>query len=404
MLACHGRRIAVEILGICGAPKYYRRFPLLILVSLIWSTDCGAFGFFDGTVAQGLQRGSRWDSEPRILAGVERSLNGGLRFSLQGGSYQAYRDLITWQGPAPSVAAFEQAVLDAFEVWKSTDPATGLDTVIDFVPDLGTPVSTVRDGFVLLGSEIDIFASPDGNRWNPGNSNTQAEAVFYSISVSGNLTLTSGVTGYGGFAIAGADITFNNNPGARYTLSGFQTILTHEIGHALGLADVDFTSGPQGTYIDDNYNGTSPATARATLTNSFAHLIDPSNPGASPLASYFVEDGSPGFDTSGVNILMESRIPSVFFNNGAALSNDDFAGRQFLYPVTVKPPLDISVDGDEIVLQWRDSVGWSLYRTGNLDGTWQRSASQGTVQGVTRTVRLPITAADEFFRLQRFTP
>ena len=31
------------------------------------------------------------------VAGVgERSLDGGLRYSLQGGSYQAYRDLFSW--------------------------------------------------------------------------------------------------------------------------------------------------------------------------------------------------------------------------------------------------------------------------------------------------------------------
>jgi hypothetical protein len=79
--------------------------------------------------------------------------------------------------------------------------------------------------------------------------------------VSGNLKLTSGTTNYPGFAISGADITFNINPQAQYTLTSFRTILTHEIGHALGLADVDVTSGPAGTFIDDNYLGTTSQTA-----------------------------------------------------------------------------------------------------------------------------------------------
>ena len=34
---------------------------------------------------------------------------------------------------------------------------------------------------------------------------------------------------------------------------------------------------------------------------------------------------------------MESDIPATFFANGAALQNDDFGGRQFLYPVLALP-------------------------------------------------------------------
>src|SRR5580765_5663906 len=58
--------------------------------------------------------GSRWDASPRIinLSGnnYERSLNGGLRYSLQGGSFQAYRNLFSWSGPVPSVPEFQAAV------------------------------------------------------------------------------------------------------------------------------------------------------------------------------------------------------------------------------------------------------------------------------------------------------
>lgn len=383
----------------------HRQLALFLLASCSLAGPASAFGFFDAT-GNGLAAGSRWDSAPRTMSGgLERSLNGGLRFSLQGGSYQAYRDLFTWSGTPPTVAQFEQAVLDAFAVWTTTDPATGLDTEIRFVPDLATPVSTAQGGFIRSGAEIDLFGATDGNSWNPGGTGTQAETFFSSISVAGNLTLTSGVTGYAGFAISGADITFNNNPGAVYTLNTFKVILVHEIGHALGLADVDVFSGPNGNFIDDNYNSSSNANIVATLNNPFAQLINPSNPGASPLQRYTIQNANPGFDTPGVNILMETSIPQIFFDSGAYLTADDVAGRQFLYPVTLAPPLSITRDGADIVISWPDTVGWSPWRSSTLAaGSWTKVTTTTTLQGNTRILRVPANQYPAFFRLQRFSP
>ncbi|MEK6238846.1 MAG: PEP-CTERM sorting domain-containing protein, partial [Planctomycetales bacterium] len=136
-----------------------------------------------------------------------------------------------------------------------------------------------------------------------------------------------GAAGYGGFGISGADITMNNNS-ATWDLNTFQTILTHEIGHAIGLGDVEdfFGNG----FIDDNYSMADPT---GTLTNSWAGLVNPLDPGASAGLSLFsVPNNANGIDALGVDILMESSIPGVFFSGGAALQNDDFGGRQFLYP------------------------------------------------------------------------
>jgi hypothetical protein len=110
------------------------------------------------------------------MSGLERSLNGGLRFSLQGGSYQAYRDLFTWSGTAPSVVSFEQAVLEAFSLWTLPDPQTGLGSTLSFVPDLATPVSTTVTAGVRLGAEIDLLGTIDGTLWNPGDPGTRAES------------------------------------------------------------------------------------------------------------------------------------------------------------------------------------------------------------------------------------
>ena len=119
-------------------------------------------------------------------------------------------------------------------------------------------------------------------------------------------------------------------------LDAFRLILTHEMGHAIGLGDVD-VHGENGRFIDDNYDPTSSATALATLTNSWAGLVDTADPSASPLALFTVADGDPGVDTLGVDILMETRIPNVLLGNLTPLQNDDFGGRQFLYPMVPEP-------------------------------------------------------------------
>jgi hypothetical protein len=298
-------------------------------------------GVIFNTTAGSLAGGSRWDAAPRTVGGVERSLDGGLRYSLQGGSYESYRDRFTWNGGTPPpVASFQQAVEKAFAAWTVPDPVSGLTTALRFAPDLGTPVNTAVVSGVRQGAEIDLFAATSGSTWGVGDPGTRAEAFFNSVSVPGNLTLTSGTTNYSGLAITGADITFNSNPQAVYTLSTFQTILTHEIGHALGLGDVDFPPG-NSVWIDDDFDGSSSATALATLTNSWTHLVNPIDPANSDglrVVSPPPANGSPGVDTPGVDILMESSIPGSLFGLDFPLQNDDFGTRQFLYPSTTPVP------------------------------------------------------------------
>jgi hypothetical protein len=322
-------------------PKFADRLVILATVSLLLppvSRECHAGVIFNTVSLASLAGGSRWDAAPRTMSvgggnSVERSLSGGLRYSLQGGSYEAYRNQFTWSGGTPpAVADFQAAIQKAFNAWTVADPVTGLTTSLQFTPDLGTPVSTMTTASgVRLGAEIDLFAATSASSWTVGDNGTRAEAFFNAVSVSG-LTLTSGTTNYAGSAISGADITFNNNPGAVYTLDIFQTILTHEIGHAIGLGDVDFPSG-NSIWIDDNYDPSTSATALATLTNSWALLVNPLNPANSPeLEIYNPANGDPGVDTEGVDILMESHIPSSLFGLDFPLQNDDFGMRQFLYP------------------------------------------------------------------------
>jgi hypothetical protein len=223
----------------------------------------------------GLAGGYRRDATARTISGQERSLQGGLRYSVQGGSYQAFRDLFTWQ-TLPSVATFQQTVEQAFSAWTVIDPATGLTTSLSFVADFTTTAVGAGEGGGIntAGAEIDLLGYFDGTLWNPGDTSQRGETFFNAVG--GTLTLTSGTANYSAGAISGADIAMNR--GAIYDLDTFRLLLTHEIGHSLGLADVDVQSGPAGNFIDDNYNGSSNATALATLTNSWALLVDPLNP------------------------------------------------------------------------------------------------------------------------------
>lgn len=280
--------------------------------------------------------GFRWDAAPRTQGGRERSLDGGLRYSVQGGSMQAYRDLFTWDS-LPTVGEFTTAVDQAFGAWSSIDPLTGLSTALTFVNDTAN-TSVVGGGtfgsFDFRGAEIDLFGANAGDSFNRGYA--RFSATFADV------TLTSGTANYGGSdgggAITGADVYINSNAGASYSLDGFRRLLTHELGHAIGLGDVeDFDSNG---FIDDNYDGTSASSAESTLNNSWAGLVDPFDPSASVGLTQFtagiVDNGSPGLDSPGVNILMESEGLGIAAGNPVTslvpLTNDDYGTRQFLYP------------------------------------------------------------------------
>ena len=281
---------------------------------------------------------SRWDAAPRFVGGEERSLAGGLRYSIEHGDYAMLRDEFTWIPVVPDEKDFADAIARAFEHWEVVDPETALPATFHFVEDLATvavdqpPANPSNPNSYLglnAGAEIDIFAETPHAGTSFG-----ASVVFFVDTVQDDLTLTSGTTNYRGLAITGVDIRIN--PAFSHTLRSFETLLTHEIGHALGLADLEVTpaSGNVSGFLDDDYDPTSSATVLATANNSFASLIDPLDPDNSPLLSFAGDINlDPGIDTQGVTILMESEgwVDLLYVNE--KLGNDDFAGRQFLYPV-----------------------------------------------------------------------
>jgi hypothetical protein len=315
---------------------------LLVFTVLCCSgSDSFAFRVFDLTDSHGLGV-ARWNAAPHFVDGVERSLDGGLRYSIEGGSYAAFRDQFAWVGADPSAAQFQAAVEHAFADWTVVDPESGLGTDLYFVPDFDTvPVLEVFDTNDLLklnrGAEIDLFA-----RSIPG------AVAFVTAHVDPNATtatLSSGVVDYSAAVVSGFDIQMATD--FAWSLSDFQAWLTKEIGQSLGLGNVDVNTNDPSSYpvlskfYDDNFDNTNDSTALTTLTNSFANIIDPYDPDNSPgLMLYEPCSGisgcvsSPGIDTPGVNILMETS-PQV---HALVPQNDEFAGRQFLYPYVVPEP------------------------------------------------------------------
>jgi len=307
-------------------------FIVLIIFCALQPVMAGIIFGSDGNLGGGY----RWDAEsydyqytPNTT--LERSLDGGLRYSLEGGSVEAYRDQFTWD-VLPTVGEMSNLLDLAFSAWESNDPISGLGTDIFFIDDSANTLA-VGDVFAsanILGAEIDLFGS------DAGDTGLRATSYFWATDDGNEATLTSGTTDYSGaYAIIGSDINMNNNGGAVYSLDIFQRILTHEIGHSLGLGDLEDFGG--NGFIDDNFDPNDPL---GTLTNSWAHLVNPLDPSSSLGLNQYFNVTTADLAVSGVDLLMESWGVGIGPNNPLSnpipLTADEYGMRQFLYPTLVQ--------------------------------------------------------------------
>ena len=309
---------------------------ILLASAVMENRNALAFIVFDNT-SDGRGIG-RWNAAPHFVDGVERSLDGGIRYSVTGGSWEAFHSAFSWAGTPPTVEEFQHTFEHALAVWEEVDPATGLGTDLRFVPDFDTPVASGWDlpSFLMLnpGAEIDLMAT---------NHDLRVRWSIFGDPDADSVTLTSGVENYPATVGAGGDIEFSTNH--VWTIEQIQNDLAHMVPFTLGILPADGAPRDNSSeYYDDNYDNTSSETAHATLTNSFADLINPMDPDNSPGLSLYDVAGDPGVETPGVDLLTEEtpEAPAPDLR----LTNDEFAARQFLYPYVPRRTLQAG-DADQ---------------------------------------------------------
>src|SRR5581483_7372930 len=302
-------------------------------------------GVFTGMIpASSIDDGARWDTT---------SLGGGLSYNFGEWSATAANLATTlnnvadffakfgnWVDAKPSLNAFSAAVNSAFSTWANAwQPSGGPISFTKTSANVGTGVSSwtsfALSGNNLVGNEIDILAT------SLGAGGAYGLTPDFGTGDDVHLTNGFGYASIGGLfpssKILAVDIALNSD--TTWTLPLFTFVLTHELGHALGLGDVDAFPGSSSTSFWDTDNDVS----NIMPINTAGDVRDdlPVVP-ARPALSLADADGK---------ILMCSTCPTRL----TTLQNDDSAGIHFLYPVPEPGTLALlGLTG--AILAWRRRV------------------------------------------------
>lgn len=225
----------------------------------------------------------------------------------------------TWAGAAPLLADFSNAISGAFSAWTNAwQPRGGPLGFTKTNTAVGSGISSWTTptfvGSNLTGNEIDIFAVTGGGF---GGGLTAGFGTADDVHLTNGFGFSSIAGLFPSSKILTVDLGLSTD--TVWTLPMFQGYLTHELGHALGLGDIDLPVYP--------------ASASMSFwdTDLDVNNVMPINMGGD------VRDGLPATPTIGPipvsaadgKILMCSNCPS----SPLTLKNDDLAGIHFLYPV-----------------------------------------------------------------------
>ncbi len=251
---------------------------------------------------------ARWSNLPGSLAGQGvRGLGGGLEYAVAPEFCPALIPQFVDE-PKPSCVQVREAIRRAFDRWSSGHPVLRFVDISDRVPAQLPPPES-REPWRGFGAEIDLLAlTPDAF---PPVRNLGGVTGTWSVGM--NPVGTNGRT-LPGSTIVSADIVLNArsclhlDPSlAARRCNHFESLVLHEIGHALDLHHP--SENPQRNFDSD----TDPLNLIP---------IDCQNP-ARGLAP------SPHIDPRAVmNRGLGEPMPVLF-----ALSNDDLGGRNFHYPI-----------------------------------------------------------------------